>query len=139
MSAAAQAPSASVSRKWIAKARKRSRQLIAMGSSVVGTDSRPQALVLLRSRLGIEAPFARGARRAGGVAFLRHHERAPYQVEQAFLGDAPVLLLAARLARHDQQLAGVGDPLARELPQPRLHVIAQRGVARQRKTQLHGR
>ena len=42
------------------------------------------------------------------------------------------------IARHDQQLARVGDALAGERAQARLDVIAQRRIAIQREAQLHG-
>src|SRR5690348_3765688 len=91
MSAAATAPSAAVSRKWIAKARNRSRQTIAMVfSSIVHSNPAAQLLVLLRARLGGQPPFARRPRRLRRMALLRRDQRAPHQLEQPLLGKPPV-------------------------------------------------
>ena len=83
-------------------------------SSVVVSNSSPQPLVLLRAGLGIEAPLLRRPRGFGGVALAWHDQRAPHEIQQFSFRDAAVLFLAARFARHDEQLAGVIETLTRE-------------------------
>src|SRR5690349_1120143 len=73
------------------------------------------------------------------MALFRRHQCAPYEIAETFLGLAPVLFLAAMRTRHDEDLAGIGDSLAREYPEACLHVVAQRGRAIQCESQLHRR
>ena len=111
-----------------------SRQLIVITSLHFSRRMRTraaQALVLLRARLGRRGA-ARFEARVGLVAwrFLGAISARRTRSSRRASAIAPVLFLAARFARHDEQLAGVGDALAGERAQPRLHVVAQRRVAR---------
>src|SRR5690348_104687 len=127
MSAAAKAASTAVARKCRPKANNFLRQMLKPGPrSIVETHAAAQALVALLPRLGIQAPLLRSTRRLRGVALARRDQRTPDQLQQLPLGVAAVLLLAARLARHDQQFTGVVQPLTGEDTQPRLGVFAQR-------------
>ena len=95
MSAAAQAASASVTRKWIAGRHELftpDDHAIRLLQSSNRTRA-AQALVLLRTRLAVQAPLFRGARGFGGMALLRRDQRAPDQVAAGALrpraGSAP--------------------------------------------------
>src|SRR5688572_22329592 len=73
------------------------------------------------------------------MALLGDYQCATDEIEETFLRVATIVLLAARLASLDEDLVRVGQALAGERAQSRLHVIAQCRIARQRESQLHGR
>src|SRR5690349_16069909 len=120
MSAAAMAPSTAVIEKWMPNAKNFRRQRFMRSSmrSVVETYPAPQSLVPLLARLGIQAPLLRSARGLGGVTFTGRDQCTPHEVQELLLGNAPVLLLAARLACHDQQFTRIVQPLTREDTEP---------------------
>src|ERR1700688_3633094 len=75
--------------------------------SIVVTDCRAQALVALLVQFSRNAAFLGSPGRAGGAARLRHRQGAQDQFLEPLHRLAPVALLGAVVAGHDQDLARV--------------------------------